>query len=506
MHRSPSLLGRLLEKGRAISTVNETKIKSAMDLLKEVLNAIRDGKPITEALRSQFREAGVTLLEAELSYDQRRQTVNTALRTAKKDNLLGHSGGYCYIQEMYDTWLVYMCYDSQGDGDTLYKVSYVIDESTGVVTFGKPVAVIAHMVYEPVTSVLESGRPAVSSDPPVRLVESVCVPLVEKAVAKDGSVNIKIVGPGWGSSGYYSAAVLERDGPSVFPKGTHMYWNHPTLSEMVERPERSLTDLAAVLESDARWDADGAEGPGLYATAGVKQAYSTSVEQLAPDIGVSLNTSGRVRMGDAEGRSGPIVEALMADPLTSVDFVTRAGAGGKIQQLFEAARAVPTGTAVPPHPQEAPMALTAQEEQALRESQTTLQQDNARLREALLLRDARDIATTHLATKSDLLEATRTRIASNLARQISDLPLTAEKALDRTAYIARIDEAVTAEQQYLTSLGVGEIRGMGGSGGAGGTGGTGATDITASEALLQAALVDIGLSESTAKLAVAGRS
>lgn len=503
MFKHQSLLRRLLEKGRVLSKTNETKLRSAMTALQEVLAAVAGGMPINEAQRAQFREAAVTLLESELSYDQRRQTVNSALRAAKQDNRLGHNGGYCYIQDMYDTWLVYECYDSQGSGDTLYKVSYVIDESTGAVTFGTPLAVIAHMVYEPVGTVLESERRPLGAtgDPPVRLVESVCVPLVEKAVKADGTVPIKIISPGWGSSGFYPAAVLERDGPTVFPKGTHMYWNHPTLSEMVERPERDLSDRAATLESDAHWDANGADGAGLYAVASVRPSYAGSVDELAADIGVSINTSGRVRQGDAEGRSGPIVEALMADPLTSIDFVTRAGAGGSILQLFEAARGVPTGTQAPPPPQEGIMALTAQEEQALRESQTRLETDNARLRESLLLRDAREVATSHLATKTDLLEATRTRIATSLAARVADLPLTAEKLLDRAAYTARIDEAVAAEQQYLSSVGVGEIRGMGGSGGAGG----GTTDLGVLEAQLTTAFLDMGLPESTAKLAAAGR-
>ena len=45
------------------------------------------------------------------------------------------------------------------------------------------------------------------------------VPLVEKAVRRDGTIPIKIIQPGWGTRGYYPPEVLERDGPRVIAKG-----------------------------------------------------------------------------------------------------------------------------------------------------------------------------------------------------------------------------------------------------------------------------------------------
>ena len=51
------------------------------------------------------------------------------------------------------------------------------------------------------------------------------VPLIE-GKGKNSIVPIKIIQPGWGSSGYYPKDVLERDGPNVFTKGTKMYINH----------------------------------------------------------------------------------------------------------------------------------------------------------------------------------------------------------------------------------------------------------------------------------------
>lgn len=167
---------------------------------------------------------------------------------------------------------------------------------------------------------------------------SLFMPLVEKAVRRDGSIPIKIIQPGWGSSGYYPADVLERDGPKVFTKGMHMYWNHPTQSEEAERPERSLNDLAGVLLSDARWESNGPKGPGLYADAKVFENYRGAVDDMAEHIGVSIRAMGKAQQGTVEGRRGPLITELTAG--RSTDFVTAPGAGGEIITLFEAARTV----------------------------------------------------------------------------------------------------------------------------------------------------------------------
>lgn len=162
------------------------------------------------------------------------------------------------------------------------------------------------------------------------------VALREKALRRDGTIGLRLIGPGWGSSGYYPAETLRRDGPQVFRSGMKMYWNHPTASEESERPEGDLRDLAAVLVSDARWEEAGQAGPGLYADAKLFEGYTKAVEELAPHIGVSIRGSGRASSGEAEGRQGTIISALTSG--RSVDFVTEPGAGGRIVQLFEAAR------------------------------------------------------------------------------------------------------------------------------------------------------------------------
>lgn len=161
-------------------------------------------------------------------------------------------------------------------------------------------------------------------------------PIREAAVRSDGTVLVKLISPGWGSSGYYSAAMLERDGPKVFTAGTKMYWDHPTVTETHERPERSLRDLAGELVTTARWEANGPDGAGLYGDSKVFSPFRENLGELAPHIGVSIRAQGTAVQGEAEGRTGPIIDELLS--AMSVDFVTEAGRGGKVLELFEAAR------------------------------------------------------------------------------------------------------------------------------------------------------------------------
>jgi len=142
---------------------------------------------------------------------------------------------------------------------------------------------------------------------------------------------IQIITPGWGSSGYYSADVLERAAEAkIIAAGTHMYLNHASESERTDRPERDVRDIAAVLAEDATWD-----GTSLSADADLIGPHAELVEALAPYIGVSISGSATdITIGEAEGRTGPIVEDLAH--VSSVDFVTHAGRGGQV--LLESAR------------------------------------------------------------------------------------------------------------------------------------------------------------------------
>lgn len=337
-------------------------------------------------------------------------------------------------------------------------------------------------------------------------------PLMEKAVRRDGTIPIKIIQPGWGSSGYYPAEVLERDGPQVFLGGMHMYWDHPTMTEEVERPERTLRDLAAVLVTDASWQEAGPKGPGLYADAKVFNEFAQPIDDLAEHIGVSIRALGKAQNGTAEGKNGPIITELTAGK--SVDFVTAPGAGGEIITLFEAARTQPTAGGRPAANADKPATSTGdvatnleevemEELQKLQETVATLQNtadeakaENARLAEALALRDAKDLVGAALA-KIELPEATKKRLVEGLPKRAT----LKEGKLDSEAFEKVIEEAVKEEVAYLTeTLGLGNIKGLGGSGDP-----EEELDESKVEEELGKSFEAMGLSEKKAKVAAKGR-
>lgn len=130
-----------------------------------------------------------------------------------------------------------------------------------------------------------------------------------------------------GSSGYYPADVLRRDGPRIFTAGTHVYLDHPTATEETDRPERSVRDLAGVLIEDAYYD-DGPNGKGLFARMRVFSDHAHRVAELAPHVGMSIRARGTKEYHSDTNRE--VVSSLI--DAQSVDIVTHAGAGGRFLQ------------------------------------------------------------------------------------------------------------------------------------------------------------------------------
>lgn len=141
---------------------------------------------------------------------------------------------------------------------------------------------------------------------------------------------VKVIESGWGSSGYYPKEMLAEYGPLVFKKGTKVFMNHPSVNEESDRPERDVNQLAGKLVSDAKFD-----GTGLVAEVEFYSHFAPIIREMAGDVGLSIRALGESRVGEAEGRQGPIIESLVSDPMTSVDVVTVAGAGGKFLSLLE---------------------------------------------------------------------------------------------------------------------------------------------------------------------------
>jgi hypothetical protein len=145
---------------------------------------------------------------------------------------------------------------------------------------------------------------------------------------------ITIIRAGWGSSGYYSEQVLERDIPRIFPSGSHMYLNHPTEAEDIARPERDLRDWVGVTETKPRM-----AGIDSVATATVFEHWQPVIDGIingGGNLGLSIRAFGLAEEGPAAGREGPIIERLTEG--LSIDYVTMPGAGGAVGPLTESLR------------------------------------------------------------------------------------------------------------------------------------------------------------------------
>lgn len=142
----------------------------------------------------------------------------------------------------------------------------------------------------------------------------------------DGKYRIRIIVPGQGSSGIYTAENLA-ESAHLFKAGTEMFIDHPTETEEWERPERSIRDYAGVFLEDATVGEDGA----LYTVCKVFSGVNKLIRDKWEHIGVSINA----------WCADPISEDGIVPPIAgvrSVDFVTTPGAGGAIIDLLESNR------------------------------------------------------------------------------------------------------------------------------------------------------------------------
>lgn len=142
----------------------------------------------------------------------------------------------------------------------------------------------------------------------------------------DGKYRIRIIEPGQGSSGVYTAENLAESAP-LFKAGTEMFIDHPTESEEWERPERSIRDYAGVFLEDATVGEDGA----LYTVCKVFSGVNELIRDKWEYIGVSINA-----WCDQPISETGIVPVFAG--VRSVDFVTAPGAGGAIIDLLESNR------------------------------------------------------------------------------------------------------------------------------------------------------------------------
>ena len=264
------------------------------------------------------------------------------------------------------------------------------------------------------------------------------IPLKEGAVGQDGTVLLKVIAPGWGSSGYYAADVLERDLPRIYPAGTKQFWDHATAAEESARPEGSLRNLASVsLEAVRSTCRTARTAPGGYAKVRAAQEFRQPIDDLAKYIGVSIRASGKAKQGTApDGRKGNIITSL--EHGDSFDYVTTPGAGGKVLQLFEAARNRGPETQQLTEGE----TMDAAVEKQLRETLQAQASELRKLKERGAKLDAADVISEYFTTVR-VGEAVQSEVKKTLLERA--LPLTAAGDLDKTA-LTKLAEAETVRE------------------------------------------------------------
>ena len=272
---------------------------------------------------------------------------------------------------------------------------------------------------------------------------------------KGNKWRIKVIEAGWGSSGYYGADMLAEFGPRTFKAGTKVYMNHPGATEEADRPERDVHQLAGKLTSDAVFQENG-----LFAEVEFYSHYAPIIREMAGDVGLSIRATGAVKIGEAEGREGPIVESLSDnDPMTSVDVVTVAGAGGKFVSLLESYKIKDEVTLVTESSMEGNrMSITKEEfDSAIAELKNTLVEALSPLKESVMAlveaaTPADDEKTEGEATDEVAIDPVEVAEKFNE----SGLPKIAltrvAEALKSETNTKTVDELIESEKAYADSI------------------------------------------------------
>lgn len=166
-------------------------------------------------------------------------------------------------------------------------------------------------------------------------------PVIEAPTAdRPGRLLVQLIQAGWSLNGrYYSEQVLRRDGPAAFPKGTLNFIDHDTDDEAMSRPAGSLSRLASVQTTDAKWDPT---TKSLRAEVRLFAPWREAVTDWAASgaIGMSIRAWAEGKDGTVDGQSGTLITALTEG--RSVDYVTKPAAGGAIVGVLESITRRPT--------------------------------------------------------------------------------------------------------------------------------------------------------------------
>ena len=138
---------------------------------------------------------------------------------------------------------------------------------------------------------------------------------------KGSKYRVRLITEGQGSSGFYAAEMLKECGPTAFPAGTFLYFNHQSPDK------RDVRDAFGVLAEDAIFEDD---TKGLWADADIFETHREVVKSLSPYADLSIEAAGELDENDN-------VTEISASPWNAVALVPRGGRDGKMAAILESA-------------------------------------------------------------------------------------------------------------------------------------------------------------------------
>jgi hypothetical protein len=151
-----------------------------------------------------------------------------------------------------------------------------------------------------------------------------------EAAKAAGEFTFTAIAPGFNlsKSRYYPAEVLRRD-HTVF-KGVKMFGDHATPTQERERPEGSVHDwIGHVKEIWAEPDGR-IRGKGVLIDPRVREKVKNLAEHgLLGELGISIRAIAEAHEAEVQGHRTTVIERLVK--ARSLDLVTYAGAGGKVE-------------------------------------------------------------------------------------------------------------------------------------------------------------------------------
>jgi len=154
-----------------------------------------------------------------------------------------------------------------------------------------------------------------------------------ESVATDvaGVRRVRLISPGKGSSGFYTAEMLNQFVAEALPKGTLVYLDHTSAEDEAQRDgTRSIKDVAGKFVTDPIFEADAPEGAGSYTTIKFTKAVNSLLEDVGDAIGVSVEVHDGKK--DAQGN----ITEMRYTPLNSLALVPVPGRDGRVFENFRA--------------------------------------------------------------------------------------------------------------------------------------------------------------------------